>query len=116
MEPVLDGVVVHVLEILAPKTLEHVEEVDAASRVQRRDGTVGRPALEPRPARARPRGPRHEGLNVGKVVVDCRLRWHDCLDALGLALSDDAGDVLGNVLAESEDAAVSDRGVRAEES
>jgi hypothetical protein len=51
---------------------------------------------------------------VREVVVDGGVRGRDGLDALGLALVDDASDEFRDVLAQREDAAVANGGVGAE--
>lgn len=105
----------YILPVLAAEVLQHVEKVYPAPRVQRRDGPPGLAVGKPRPALRRPYGPRHERRDVLKVVVDGALRWRYCLDALYLALLDDARNVLCDLLAGGKDAAVADGAVGAEE-
>lgn len=115
-EPVLGRAVVDVVPVLAADLLQHLEEVEAAARVEGGDGPVLLAVLEPGAAGGLPGRPRHERGDVLVVVFHGRVRGHDGLDALLLAFHDDLGHILGDVLAQSEDASVSDRSVRAKES
>lgn len=85
-----------------------MEEVDPAPRMQGDDGALGPATLEPRPTVGRPRSARHKGGDVLRVILDRGLGRRDGLDTLGLAFLDHTGDVLGDVLAQGENAAVPD--------
>lgn len=52
------------LEIFVPRTIQHVEPMDAASRVKGHHGSVDLPVLEPRATARTPGGPRHEFCDV----------------------------------------------------
>ena len=110
-KPILPSIVIDILKVLAAEPLEHVIEVNTTAGVQSGHGAVGLSPLEPRLAVGGPGGARHEGADVLKVVVDGGPRGGDCLNPFGLALANYASNVLGNVLAESEDAAVAYGGV-----
>lgn len=100
-----------ILPVLTPEPLEHVEEMDPATRMQGNHWAVRLATLKPRAARRRPGRPRHERLDMLEVVVHGALRGSDGFDALGLALLDHAGDVACYVLGKGEHAAVTDRAV-----
>lgn len=116
-KPVLPRIVIimDILPVLTAELLQHMEKVNPAPRVQRRDRPPRLPIREPRPTLRRPHGPRHKRRDVLKVIVDGALRRRHGLDALGLALFDDAGNVLCDLLAGGEDASVADGAVGAEE-